>query len=110
VTGNPNNQVSIERPDKKAIECASCEALWREHANALIAHLEAIDELELAQFEENGPRTVFLKKVVSFAKRSREETMAAVIAHRTTHLQPFACQNEMGGAGVFVLTSENRFN
>ena len=66
-------------------ECASCEALWRDHANALIAHLEAVDELELAQFEDNVPRARFLRKVVSFAERSREEKMDAIVAHEHAH-------------------------
>jgi hypothetical protein len=86
VTGNPKNELMIKKPETGTMECASCEVLWREHANALIAHLEAVDELELARFEENVPRSVFLKKVVSFAQRSREETIAAVIAHRITHI------------------------
>jgi hypothetical protein len=88
VTDNPQNELMIETREMGTSECASCEALWREHANALIAHLEAVDELELAQFEENVPRSIFLKKVVSFAQRSREETMSAVIAHKITHLAP----------------------
>jgi hypothetical protein len=95
VTGNPKNEFMIKTAPREKSDCASCEALWREHANALIAHLEAVDELELAQFEENVPRSVFLQKVVTFAKRSREETMDAIIAHKISHLTPF------------VLTSEN---
>lgn len=90
MTGKPKNEFTIERRETGTMECASCEALWREHANALIAHLEAVDELELARFEDNAPRSVFLKKVVTFAERSREETMNAVIAHRITHLAPSA--------------------
>lgn len=89
MTGHPKNEFTIAKPETGAMECASCDLLWREHANALIAHLEAVDELELARFEDNVPRSVFLTKVVSFALRSREETMDAVIAHRITHLAPY---------------------
>ena len=51
----------------------------------MIAHLEALDELELANFVGDTKRSQSLERVVAFAERTREEEWRAAVAHEDNH-------------------------
>jgi hypothetical protein len=66
-------------------ECASCEALWRNYRDAMIAHLEAIDELELAQFTQDFPKAGRMERLVFETRHVREAARVAATAHEASH-------------------------
>lgn len=72
-------------PELSGTDCSACEALWREYRDAMIAHLEAQDELGLALFTQNGRRSQYLQATVSRAERKREQAHGAALAHERSH-------------------------
>jgi hypothetical protein len=72
-------------PELPGRDCSSCEALWRDYRDAMIAHLEAVDELDLAQFMQNSRRSQYLQGDVLRAERKREQARAAAVSHERTH-------------------------
>jgi hypothetical protein len=72
-------------PELSRTDCSSCEALWRDYRDAMIAHLAAVDELELAQFMENARKSQCLQADVMRAERKRDHAHAAAVSHERTH-------------------------
>jgi hypothetical protein len=66
-------------------ECSLCETLGRDYRDAMIAHLQAVDEWELAQFLEDGRGSMELEAVASRAARVRDEVRLAAAEHEETH-------------------------
>ena len=72
-------------PEQPGMDCSSCEDLWRGYRDAMIAHLHAIDELQMAQFMQNDRRSLYLEGVVLRAERKREEARGIALSHQDMH-------------------------
>jgi hypothetical protein len=51
----------------------------------MIAHLVAVDELELAQFMQNARKSQYLQADVMRAERKRDHAHATALLHEKTH-------------------------
>ena len=56
----------------------------------MIAHLEAVDELELVRLVQDAQRAEQLERMVVFAEQLREEAREAAIAHEDEHRRALA--------------------
>jgi hypothetical protein len=66
-------------------ECSSCEGLWLDYRRAMIAHLEAVDELELSQFMPSARSSFALETAVLRAVQTRDQARLAAVAHEKSH-------------------------
>jgi len=73
-------------PEPSRRDCSSCEDLWRGYRDAMIAHLEAVDELVLAQLSQNSRKSMYLEGAVFRAERKREQAHGVALSHERTHL------------------------
>ncbi len=72
-------------PELATTDCSACEALWRDYRDAMIAHLAAVDALELAQFMQNSRKTQYLQGDVSRAERKRDQAHLTALSHERSH-------------------------
>ncbi len=72
-------------PGSGAGDCSSCEALWRDYRDAMIAHLAAVDALDLARFMNSPRKAQYLEGDVARAERKRDQARLAALSHEKSH-------------------------